>query len=97
MDTNLPAGSAMPIPIFTFVPDLLKNENTFIKFVYKAYYAVPKNTATLIYIYMHTPLNIFIWKTLAQYTTALHSTSKLSLLQVGRRGIHLQNPLLFKQ
>lgn len=35
MNTNLPAGSAMPIPIFTFVPDLLRNQNTFIKSVYK--------------------------------------------------------------
>lgn len=63
MNTNLPAGSAMPIPIFTFVPDLLRNQNTFIKSVYKAYYTVLKTTATLIYIYMHTPLNIFVWKT----------------------------------
>lgn len=75
VNTNLPAGSAMPIPILTFVPDLLRNQNTIIQFVYKVYYVVIQNTA-IRERERDTPLKIFTWKTLPG---SLHNCISLNL------------------
>lgn len=107
-NTNLPAGSAMPISVFTFVPDLLRNQNTITQFVNKAYWLVLyRHSHSYMYvciniyinknIHIHIPpLNIFIQDTVPGSIQTYISLNHENIPITSREKRHyLQNPLLY--
>ena len=78
----------MPIPIFTFVQDLLENQKTIISFGYKSTRESQKTQP----LKKKTITECFHMEKSAWHSAALHLTLKIFFLQIGRTGTRLQNP-----